>query len=54
VDTKTLIHTAKRVSNESYVARFRALNIAGLAYLLRQKSAELRAAARQRRTGQKP
>jgi len=42
VDTKALIETAKRVSNASYVARFRALNIAGLAYLLRQKSAELR------------
>jgi hypothetical protein len=42
VDTKALIETAKKVSEESYVARFRALNIAGWAYLLCQKSAELR------------
>ena len=42
MDTKALIATAKRVSNESYVIRFRAMNIAGLAYLLRRKSAELR------------
>jgi hypothetical protein len=50
VDTKALIETAKRASRESYVARFRALNIAGLAYLLRQQSAELRKA---RGVGQK-
>jgi hypothetical protein len=45
VDTKALIETAKRVSAESYVARFRALNIAVWAFLLCQKSAELRHAA---------
>jgi hypothetical protein len=51
VDTKALINTAKRVSNESYVARFRALNIAGWAYLLRRKSAELRKAHAAQQSG---
>jgi hypothetical protein len=44
VDTKALINTAKRVSAESYVARFRAMNIAGWAFLLRKQSAEWRQA----------
>jgi hypothetical protein len=55
VDTKALIDTARRVSAESYMARFRALNIAGWAFLLCRKSAELRQtlAAQQRRVSNK-
>jgi hypothetical protein len=55
VDTKALIDTARKVSADSYVARCRALHVAGWAFVLRRKSAEFRQAhaAGQLRMGSK-
>ena len=41
--TKSLIERAKQVSGQSYMARFRAQSIAGLALSLRRAAAAIRA-----------
>ena len=42
MDTKALIDTARKLSARSYVARFRALSIAGWAFVICRESANLR------------